>query len=274
MSDGHIDFADSMVRLAYVGPNMDLAERAYRPVHVEMGHATRYVRTVSDVARMRLVPDAVVINPLVSTPVGIDGACAMQAVVPNTTLIVALFTSVGSAHAMYTRHALAGGCHPRMLLHYPDPMLTAEDVVTKVDVLVRGNGGGPPVSTTGHLPEPLVAGSTRTGLGVLLTEECRSKRSANGSLTWARLLYVAATDSTWKTWKDLANLLDFAEGHVKNTKARLGKELKSSVLFDQPLAGVPGSRDAWTIAEFTRFVVEHRSFIRAYYEHHHLTQFS
>ena len=257
----------STVRLAYVGPNMDLAERAYRPVHTRLGHDTQYVRTVSEVASLPLVPDVVVINPLVITTQGIDGACALQAVIPRSTLMVALYTSLGSSHAMYTRHALGGHCHPRMLLHYPNPVLRPEDIVSRVDALARRRGGGAQVSTTGHLPSTLTVGCARTGLGELLAEESRSKRSAEGSLTFARLLYVAASDSSWKTWKDLANLLDFAEGHVKNTKARLGQRLRSTVLPDQPEAGSP-THGTWRIAEFTRFVTEHRSFIRAYCEHH------
>ncbi len=253
------------LRVIYIGPNMDLAEAAYREEHKALGHDTRHLRSVGDVKLLQPTPDVVVINPLVITSEGIEGACALQAVVPATTVIVALYTSLGISHAMFTRHALAGHCHPRMLLHYPDPALKPVDILTRIDRLARRKGGGAQIADTGHLPASLTDSGRRTGLGELLVQESGTRRSASDSLTYGRLLYTAATDSTWTTWGDLAQLLGFAEGHVKNTRTNLGKALRSSVL---PEAGVPLPKQEWRIPEFTRFVTEHRSFIRAFCEHH------
>ena len=262
------------LRITYVGPNMELFQAAYRSDHHRFHHESRYVRTVADLRLMRPMPDVVLISPLVITPAGIRGACAAQAILPPSTLLVVLYNSLGSSHAMYCRHALAGNCHPRILLHYPTPALTATDVVARIDTVARGRGGGPQVATTGHLPGELTLGRETTDLGRLLSDDTDSHRN-NASLTFARLLHAAAVDPTWATWKDLANRLGFAEGHVKNTKAKLGRHIRNEVMVRHSATdpsthvGVPrDQRAAWRIAEFTRFVTEHRSFIRAYCEHH------
>ena len=257
------------LRIAYVGPNMDLVQAAYRDDHEQPSHETMHVRSVPDVRLLHPMPDVVVLNPMVVTTEGVAGACALQAIVPANTLIVAIYSSLGNSHTMYTRHALAGDCHRHMLLHYPSPTLQSERVVNKIDRMARAHGGGPRIDTTGHLPDELTAASGTTNLGRLLFEDSQNHRSET-SLTYARLLYVAAVDPTWATWRDLANQLGFAEGHVKNVKAKLGRAIHSRVLPGRAQdVGVPlDQRKAWRIAEFTRFVTEHRSFIRAYCEHH------
>ncbi len=266
--------AGQALRVVYIGPNMDTVELAYRKVHTERGHSVHYVRTVAHVAQLNLAPDVAVINPLVLTPQGIDGACALQAIVPASTVIVALFTTLGSSHTMFTRHALAGRCHPRMLLHYPNPNVQAADIIGQMDRLARGHGGGHQVRTTGHLPPSLIPTDAEKELGQVLSENSDQCRSADDSLTFARLLYAASVNADWSTWGDLASTLGFAEGHVKNTKAKIGRVLTTEVLPDRAEVGVPrqrpnkGGQPTWRIAEFTRFVTEHRSFIRAYCEHH------
>ena len=257
------------LRFAYVGPNMDLVMAAYSTDHRTYNHEAQHVRSVSSVNNLRPLPDVVLVNPMVITVDGVPGACALQEIVSPDTLIVALYTSLGSSHSMFTRHALSGCCHPRMLLHYPTPPLTATDVVGKIDQMTRGRGGGPAIDTTGHLPNELSDGLEATDLGALLAEEADNHRSKE-SLTYARLLYAAAVDTTWSTWGDLANILGFALGHVKNTKAKLGRDIRTRVMpVRSHEVGVPPEmRNTWRIAEFTRFVTEHRSFIRAYCEHH------
>lgn len=264
------------IRVAYVGPNMDVFEAAYQPVHQALGHSIEYVRTVGELPSLSPKPDVVVINPLVVTPFGVDGACAVHEVVSEETVIFVIYTNIGASHTMYTRHALAGRCHPRMLLHYPSIHLDRNDIIDEMDRLVRGAGGGPQIRTTHQLPPSLIHGLNRKDLGRVLLENVEQSRSARDSLTFASLLYVAALNSHWATWGDLAGLLGFGIGHVKNTKARIGRILTEEVLPDEAAVGAPklptGTGQRWSIAEFTRFVTEHRSFIRAYCEHHLLIE--
>lgn len=259
----------STLRIAYVSQNMDVARAAYMAEHVYLNHETVHIRSAAEIRRMHLKPDVIVINPLVMTTHGIEGPCAAQEILSPSTLIVVLYPSLGSSHTVYTRHALNGKCHPRMLLHYPSPFLRSGDVVKKIDQMARGKGGGPLIDTTGHIPRELTHGPLAFDLGELILTNAYKHRNGD-SLTYGRLLYAAAVDTTWGAWKDLAARLGFAEGHVKNVKARLGRDIRSLVeARTSTEIGVPRDQNkAWRIVEFTRFVTEHRSFIRTFCEHH------
>ncbi len=255
----------SVLRIAYVGQNMDIARAAYMAEHVYLNHETHYVKSVADIRHLQPRPDVIVINPLVITTNGIEGPCAAQNVVAPHTLIVVLFPSLGSSHTVYYVHASKGNCHPRMLLHYPSQSLSATDVVNKIDQMARGKGGGRLIDTTGHIPSELAFGRHAFDLGDLIATN--ADKHSNGELTYGRLLYAAAVDPTWGAWKDLAARLDFAEGHVKNVKGRLGREIRKRVKATD--IGVPRSQaTTWPLVEFTRFVTEHRSFIRTFCENH------
>lgn len=257
------------LRVVYVGPNMDVFLGAYQSSHDKYGHTTEYIPNVAAVGQLQPAPDVAVISPMVLTPDGVDGACALQAALTDETLIVAIYTTLGPSHSMYARHALGGRCHPRMLLHYPNIKLDAGEIVATIDRLGRHDNPDRSIHTTGYLPRDLQPHCSRKDLGQILSENIEASRSANDSLTFARLLHEAATNRTWSTWGELAFTLGFGEGHVKNTKARIGHILTEEVLVGDSDVGAPDQATRlWRIGQFVRFVTEHQSFIRAYCQNH------
>ncbi len=237
------------IRVGYVGPNMDLALGAYRGEHQARGHQIEYYSNPDHLPKAPF-PDVVVIGPLQEGNGRIEGPCLVSGFVPPTTLIVAIGTAQGRSHAMWIKHALDGHCHRRILIHYPRPNCHARQIVEQVDRAARQSGDL--FRTTGAIPEPLLLNGASMDLGQLMDDP---------SLT--ELLFLAATDRDWSTWSQLARKLGLAEGTTKNRMSKVGR-----LAFDGGLlpSGANESQ-RFRAADFVRFVTEHRSFIRAYYQH-------
>ncbi|MGI9596619.1 MAG: hypothetical protein ACR2QK_10690 [Acidimicrobiales bacterium] len=258
----------SSLRFAYVGPSMGLAKAAYAPWHEQRGHSCEYYRSAVQIPA-NPAPDVVVHAPLDRTVDGLVGACAIAMMVPKTTLLVAIFSTVGYSHAMFVKHALGGDCHPRMLLHYPNPKLRGEDVVER---MARAASSYDAVTTTAPLPTALCLDGVVSDLGQIMAENRRM----------AELLYLGATDRDWSQWKDLATRLHLADGTIKNLNAKLRDRLIEAGIVNRtrPMAAIgpgdngmdadggPPSKNTWTAGQLVRFCTEHRSFILAYGQSH------
>lgn len=260
----------SSLRFAYVGPSLGLARAAYAPWHDARGHSCEYYRSAGQLPR-NPAPDVVVHAPLDRTVEGLVGSCAISKMVPKTTLLVPIFSTVGYSHAMFVRHALAGDCHPRMLLHYPNPKLTGGDVV---ELMARTATRGDALLTTEALPSALCLHGMVDDLGRIMAENRRM----------AELLYLGATDRDWSQWKDLADKLHLADGTIKNLNARLRDRLIAARILSgiRPYRGAPAGgngaavghapappgKATWTAGQLVRFCTEHRSFILAYGQSH------
>ncbi len=231
------------LRVDFVGPMMDLVLAAYRPSLEARGHAPDYVDNIQALRCRHPLPDVVVISPLVTTENGLEGACAAHSVISERTLLVAMIMSLDHSHTQYVQHALGGRCHRRTLIHYPQRSLSADDVVTHIDREARRST--PRQRTTAALPSSLISRS-RVDLGQILLEDP----------AFARLVHAASTHDRWCTAKDLASLLDIAEGTAKNIKSRLGRRLAEEHC-------IPGDVK-WTSQHFVRFVTENRAFIRGF----------
>lgn len=236
------------LRIAYIGPTMDLFLKAYAEEHHALGHDIELLLRPEQIRAIVPGPDVVVSSPLARRNGRIAGSCLLHTLVQPTTLIVALFTSEGASHAMFAHHALGGRCHPRMLLHCPDPSLSADHVVAKIDFAARG-GASPRATATASLPSVYLLDGVAKDLGQLLTEDQQL----------AEFLYRAAIDPTWSTWGDLASLLHVSEGSLKNRMSKFGKQAAK--------AGLVPADVTWTMGQFVRFVTEHRSFIQAHRYH-------
>lgn len=238
------------VRVAYVGPNMDLAMAAYLPHHRNVGHEVEYYVT-PDHLPVSPPQDVVVIAPLASRNGRIEGPCLVSSLVPPTTLIVALATVEGPAHAMFVKHAFGGRCHNRILVHYPRPGFRGSDFVGKLDAAIRRPG--PVAEAMCGVPESLDLTHATVDLGQILDDP-----------TLTDFLYVAATDRHWSTWNELAVKLHLSEGTVKNRMTKFGQTATEAGL-------IPANTDRkhkFRAGEFVRYVTEHRSFIQAYAQHH------
>ncbi len=258
----------SSLRFAYVGPSMGLARAAYAPWHDARGHSAEYYPSAAQIPR-NAAPDVVVHAPLERTDDGLVGSCVISRLVPDTTLLVPIFPTVGHAHAMFVKHALSGDCHPRMLLHYPNPGLTGEDVVERMAKAAISNDAR---VTTAPLPAALCLDGVACDLGRIMAENRRM----------AELLYLGATDRDWSQWKDLSDRLHLADGTIKNLNAKLRDRLLEARIIPQgkPSGGLPSStngsaasqgqscRTTWTAGQLVRFCTEHRSFILAYGQSH------
>lgn len=244
----------SRLRIAYVGPGMDLAMAAYAAVHVALHHEVDYFPGPDQVPRAPS-PDVVFIAPLPIRNGRIEGPCLVSGLVPSTTLIVALATTQGHSHAMFVKHALGGRCHQRILVHYPRPGFTAEDLVSRVDAVARQEG--PTAGSLCGVPDFLDLREAKLDLGQIMEDQ-----------TLSDFLYVAATDPDWSSWKELAELVGYSEGTVKNRMSTFGKKAEAAGLIP------PRDPDGkYRIGAFLRYITEHRSFIRAHAQHgqHSLT---
>lgn len=236
------------LRIAYIGPTMDLFLKAYAKEHLALGHDIELLLRPEQIKAIVPGPDVVISSPLARRNGRIAGSCLLHTLVQPTTLIVALFTSEGASHAMFAKHALEGRCHQRMLLHCPDPSLSAEHIVAKIDWAARG-GSNPRAMATTSLPSIYLLDGARKDLGELMSEDAQL----------AEFLFRAAIDRSWSTWGDLASLLFISEGSAKNRMSKFGKKAAE--------AGLIPADVSWTMGQFVRFVTEHKSFIQAHRYH-------
>lgn len=246
MSEGIVKPA---IRIGYVGPSMDLAHAAYRDGHRLLGHVVEYYLSPGHLP-MSPPLDVVITAPLVWKNGRMEGPCLLSLCLPPTTLIVALATVEGPSHAMFVKHALGGRCHPRILVHYPVPTFAAVDFVERIDVVCRRPG--PVAEVVCAIPDALDLRSAKKDLGQIMSDT---------KLT--EFLYVAATDRSWSTWRELADKLGFSEGTIKNKMSQFGR-LAAKAGLTNPKAD-PQSK--YRAADFVRYIQEHQSFIRAYAQH-------
>jgi len=236
------------LRIAYVGPTMDLFLKAYAEEHLALGHDIELLLRPEQIKAIVPGPDVVISSPLARRNRRQAGSCLLHTLVQPTTLIVALFTSEGASHAMFAKHALEGRCHQRMLLHCHDPSLSADRIVAKIDWAARGGTNSKAMATT-SLPSVYLLDGATQDLGQLMNEDRQL----------AEFLYRAAIDRSWSTWGDLASLLHISEGSAKNRMSKFGKKAAEVGLIPADIS--------WTMGQFVRFVTEHQSFIQAYRYH-------
>jgi hypothetical protein len=148
---------------------------------------------------------------------------------------------------MWIRHALNEHCHPRILIHYPNPTYTGKELIYQIDQAVRREG--PIAKTTWGIPEHLDLAGVTADLGELMENPA-----------WGEFLYVAATNPNWANWQDLALELSLVAGTVKNRMSSFGRRAVEVGLL-------PMNDGKFRAGQFVRYVTEHRSFIRAHYQH-------
>lgn len=230
-----------------MGPVMDLIMEAYKPAHEKSSHEVLYHLKNADHIAGVARPDIVFCSPLAMAEDSMEGCCSVSRFVDDGTLVVALFASVDKSNAMFTVHARSGDCHSNMLLHYPRPENTVEDVIGVVDDAARRRSS-PKVEASYPLPKALIPPYQRD-IGSIMREKPDLQE----------FLYRAALDSNWSTWGQLANILGMAEGSVKNKKLAFHKELIEAGCVES---------GKWSVGDFVRYMTEHRTFVRAYAESH------
>ena len=233
------------VRIAYVGPNMDLAKAAYLQRHLELGHQVEYYLRPEDIPEAPK-PDVVITLPLVQRNDRVEGPCLLTTLVEATTLIVALGVSHGQSYSMWVKHALEGRCHDRILIHNPTPSMSASDVVEEINR--RARQPGPITETTASLPNELLLNGAKRDLGQLMDERNM------GDFLW----HAATAD--WAMWSELATKLGLAEGTVKNRMKCFAVTAKEAGLIDK-------GTEQFRIVNFIRFLAAHYSFINSYVHH-------
>lgn len=232
------------LRIDYLGDSLRLTASALAGEHHARGHTIACAPDLGGVS-MATPPDVVLHQPLDRTPDGLVGTCALARLLPAHALLVPMFSDFGSSHAMFVRHALRGNCHPKMLLHWLGcEQRTPCQVLDRVEHAAGLTAG---VDFAGSFPPFDVSGPD---LGEIMAERER----------FGRLLYVGAWSQSWSSWGDLTRLLAVGDGVVRNVNSELGRELKR--------AGIVAESCRWTAQRFTRFVVEHRSFIVAFGQSH------
>lgn len=209
------------------------------------GHSVTVVDSVDDVPLSPL-PDVIVHEPLEKCSYGVAGSCALASRFPEQTLLLAVFCDIGPSRAMFLHHAMAGRCHPRMLLHWPgnDDWWEEEGQ----GLMERAVAREPIVERVAVFPSDLDF-KADCDLGVLMDRK-----------GFRDFLHLAAVHTDWGSFADLDKLLNVAKGVSKNTSSKLGTELKRRGL-------VAADRD-WTAQRLKGLVSSHRSFILAYGQGH------
>ncbi len=231
------------LRIDYLGAGMAFAASALGTEHEVRGHRPGRPSQPDDIS-VATPPDVVVHPAVERTDSGVLGVCALGALLPDHVLL-APGLRAGPANAMMLRHVTQGNCHPKVLFHRLDVgVRTPSDLLDAVEVAVEKP---PDVTCLDPLPPGLVLDAD---LGEIMVSRER----------FARLLYVAAVRRDWCGWADLTRLLNVGDGVVRNVNGELGTVLRE--------AGIVPWELRWTAPAFSRFVVEYRSFIVCFGQHH------